>query len=65
MNLSIEALSSRLHDIYQLEAHRQDNTRHPDDYDTLSEPIKEYDRVLARWIIKNFTPNFTDEIPEP
>lgn len=52
----VEALSAELHAIYQREARRQANTgddtvRHPDDYDALPEHTKEYDRVLARFIL--------------
>lgn len=52
----IEKLSSKLHDIYQKEAHRQEDlgigsARHYDEYEKLSEPVKEFDRVLARYII--------------
>lgn len=60
----VEALSSRLHDVYQLEAHRRGDVRHDDDYATLSEDTKEWDRVLARWILRNFAPRFSpDEVP--
>lgn len=54
-NLIIEQLSAKLHDIYICEARRQDNTRHPAAYDALSEPVKEYDRVLARFIMAHTT----------
>lgn len=45
-----------LHTIYQLEAKRQtgtgeDTVRHPDDYFELPKHTKEYDRVLARYIL--------------
>jgi hypothetical protein len=53
----IEKLSSILHDIYQEEAKRQAKeldkpVRHWDDYYKLEENIKEYDRVLARYILE-------------
>lgn len=53
----VEKLSSELHAIYQKEAHRQagtgdDEVRHPEDYNALAEHIKEYDRVLARFILQ-------------
>jgi hypothetical protein len=56
----LEELSSRLHDIYQKEAHRRhdasgDKIWHADNYDDLSEETKEWDRVLARWILANWT----------
>lgn len=51
----LEKLSAELHDIYQKEAHRQEvegigPVRHYDEYEKLSEPVKEFDRVLARYI---------------
>jgi hypothetical protein len=57
---NVEGLSARLHAIYQEEARRQagtgeDTVRHPDDYDALPEHTKEYDRVLARFIIERET----------
>lgn len=53
----LETLSAKLHDIYQKEAHRQEEAgigpvRHYDEYEKLSEPVKEFDRVLARFILK-------------
>lgn len=53
----IEPLARELHAIYQREAKRQaetgeDDVRHPDDYDALPEHTKEYDRVLARFILQ-------------
>lgn len=53
---TIENLSAKLHDIYQKEAHRQEAAgigpaRHYDEYEKLSEPVKDFDRVLARYII--------------
>jgi hypothetical protein len=56
--IDIEELSSRLHDIYQKEAHRRGDVRHADAYVDLSEPTKEWDRVLARWIVNHFEPKF-------
>lgn len=54
---NIEKLSRKFHEIYQTEAKRQadlgiDKVRHPDNYDVLPERTKEYDRVLARYIIE-------------
>lgn len=48
----IEALSKTLHGIYQAEAKRQGDVRHKDAYEDLPENIKEFDRVLARFISK-------------
>ena len=53
----VEHLSRTFHSIYQDEARRQerrgeDHIRHPDDYDALLEHTKEYDRVLARAVLK-------------
>ncbi len=52
----VERLSSIFHDIYQKEAHRQEDAgigkaRHYDEYEKLSEPVKEFDRVLARYVL--------------
>lgn len=55
----IELLSAQLHDVYQKEAHRRGDVRHPDSYADLSDETKEWDRVLARWITKNFIPKRT------
>lgn len=56
--IDVEALSARLHDIYQKEAHRRGDVRHPDTYGDLSESTKEWDRVLARWIVEHWRPAF-------
>lgn len=53
---TVEELSAIFHDIYQKEAHRQEaaglgSARHYDEYEKLSEPVKEFDRVLARYVI--------------
>ena len=48
----IEQLASALHDIYQKEAKRQGDHRHFDKYEDLAESVKEYDRVLARYILE-------------
>lgn len=47
----VEALSAQLHDIYMKEARRQGDVRHQDAYADLPEHVKEFDRVLARFII--------------
>lgn len=51
-----EQLAREFHAIYQLEAKRQaglglDQVRHPDDYNALPERTKDYDRVLARYVL--------------
>lgn len=56
--VELEALAARFHDIYQVEAHRRGDVRHPDPYEDLSELTKEWDRVLARWVLQHWTPNF-------
>lgn len=53
---NVEDLSRKFHEIYQTEAKRQSNlgldkVRHPDSYDELPERVKEYDRVLARYVL--------------
>ena len=49
----VEALSAKLHDIYQQEAKRQGYVQQDDRYAALKESTKEFDRVLARFIIKH------------
>lgn len=55
-SMSIETLSSQLHDVYIKEAKHQGDVRHKDAYEELPENIKEFDRVLARFILENFVP---------
>ena len=50
----IELLASKFHEIYQKEARRQGDIRHTDKYEELPENIKEFDRVLAKYVLKNF-----------
>ena len=50
--LLVEELAEKLHGIYQQEAGRQDDKRHHDSYSLLPERIKEFDRVLARYILQ-------------
>lgn len=47
----LEKLAEQIHDIYQTEAKRQGDVRHKDSYAELSENVKEFDRVLARFTI--------------
>jgi hypothetical protein len=48
----VEELSALFHEIYQAEAKRQGDVRHKDSYSELPERIKEFDRVLARYVLK-------------
>lgn len=50
----VEKLAAELHEIYQKEARRQGDIRHADSYVDLPENIKEFDRVLARFIHELF-----------
>ena len=43
-------MSKIFHNIYQKEAKRQGDVRHADKYEDLPENIKEFDRVLARYV---------------
>lgn len=52
----VEVLAREFHNVYQDEAKRQGDVRHHDDYDDLAENIKEFDRVLARYVLLNFVP---------
>lgn len=47
-----EALAEIIHAIYQEEARRQGDVRHADTYKDLPENIKEFDRVLADYILQ-------------
>ena len=51
-NETVEELAAKLHDVYQEEAKRQGDPRHADSYAVLPERIKEFDRVLARYILQ-------------
>ena len=63
----LEVLSARFHAIYQKEAHRRGDVRHQDRYEDLPEPTKEWDRVLARWVLKHWAPRFdsAEGLPPP
>jgi hypothetical protein len=56
--IDLELLSARLHEVYQKEAHRRRDVRHADAYEDLPDDTKEWDRVLARWILEHWTPKF-------
>ena len=47
----VEALSAKFHEIYMQEAKRQGDVRHKDAYADLPENVKEFDRVLARYVL--------------
>ena len=53
----VEKLAATFHEIYQKEARRQGDVRHTDKYEDLPENIKEFDRVLARYVLQNFQPS--------
>ena len=50
--MNVERLARAIHSAYQDEARRQGDVRYSDDYDSLPENIKEYDRAIARLIIE-------------
>ena len=54
--IKIESLAEKFHEIYQKEARKQNDIRHADDYKSLPENIKEFDRVLAKYVIENYEP---------
>ena len=49
-----EELAKRIHAVYQEVAGRLGDKRWTDDYDSLPEHIKEYDRAIARFILENY-----------
>ena len=51
MKYDEEGLAAEFHDIYQQEARRQGDVRHADEYADLPENVKEFDRVLARYVL--------------
>lgn len=51
----VEELAKVFHSIYQAEAERQGDKRHPDDYADLPEGTKNFDRVLAKYVLLNFS----------
>lgn len=48
----LDQLAAELHWVYQAEAKRQGDVRHPERYADLPENIKQYDRVLAKFILE-------------
>jgi hypothetical protein len=52
-----EARSADAHAVYQKEAHRRGDVRHPDAYADLSDATKEWDRVLVRWVAETIRMN--------
>jgi len=61
--LQVELLAKEFHYIYQQEAKRQGDVRHKDAYADLPENIKEFDRVLARYVLANFAAPTAEEPP--
>ena len=47
----VEKMATEFHAVYQAEARRQGDVRHPDTYESLPENTKEYDRALARHVL--------------
>jgi hypothetical protein len=64
LNDQVESLSAELHSLYQAEAKRQGDVRHHDNYADLNENIKEFDRVLARFILQREMQNQQPPTPE-
>ncbi len=48
----IEQLAREFHNVYQLEARLQGDDSPAEDYDSLSDKVKEFDRVLARHVFE-------------
>lgn len=48
----VEKLAAKIHEVYQIEAKRQGDVRHADKYSDLPENVKEFDRVLARHVLR-------------
>jgi len=51
-NEELEEISAAFHKVYQLEAEKQGDKRHKDNYKELSENIKQFDRVLVLHVLK-------------
>jgi len=50
----VEGLAAIFHDLYLKEAERQGSVVHEGRYEELPEDMKEFDRVLARYVLQNF-----------
>ncbi len=50
----VETLAAKFHEIYMIEARRQGDVRHKDAYADLADNVKEFYRVLARYVLANF-----------
>lgn len=65
---TMEALAAWLHSVYQDEARRQmpgATLKYPDAYNELPEPVKDFDRALAIFIMEELaTPNQVREALE-
>lgn len=68
LDRDVEMLSAEFHKVYQQEAKRQAKAtgeryklKYPNDYNKLPEKIKEFDRVLARYVLSLAIPNIKEE----
>lgn len=52
MDEDVEKLAAKFHEVYQKEAMRQDDELKSIKYEDLPEQTKEFDRVLARHVLK-------------
>jgi hypothetical protein len=59
----IEKIAHLIHGVYMEEARRQNDVRHPEPYDQLTDKMKNYDRALARFILKNITVQISERQP--
>ena len=59
--LDVEELAAKFHEVYQVEARRQGDVRHKDAYSDLPENIKEFDRVLARYVLSELRTTAKEE----
>jgi len=50
----VEELAAIIHDLYLKEAGRQGSVIHEGRYKELPEDMKEFDRVIARYVLQNF-----------
>jgi protein associated with RNAse G/E len=62
LDFDVEILSAKFHEVYMIEARRQGDVRHKDNYSDLPENIKEFDRVLARYVLSLAIPEDKSEV---